>query len=86
MKQFERFTPRDIRRSAKTLMGEAGLSKEIRDRIQGHAFSDVSSKHYDRFDYRTEKQAAMKKWERWLNQQIKPRKKAKVVRLRSAAS
>lgn len=85
-KPFERFTPRDIRRSAKTLMGEAGLSKEIRDRIQGHAFSDVSFKHYDRFDYWTEKQAAMKKWERWLNQQIKPRKKAKVVRLRSAAS
>ena len=67
-------------------MGEAGLSKEIRDRIQGHAFSDVSSKHYDRFDYWAEKQAAMKKWERWLNQQINPCKKAKVVRLRSAAS
>ncbi len=67
-------------------MGEAGLSKEIRDRIQGHAFSDVSSKHYDRYDNWTEKQAAMKKWERWLNQQINPRKKAKVVQLRSAAS
>lgn len=85
-KPFERFTPRDIRRSVKTLMGEAGLSKEIRDRIQGHAFSDVSSKHYDRYDNWTEKQAAMKKWERWLNQQINPRKKAKVVQLRSAAS
>jgi len=52
---FERFAPRDIRRGVKTLMGEAGLSKEIRDRIQGHAFSDVSSKHYDRFDYWIEK-------------------------------
>jgi len=84
-KPFERFTPRDIRRSAKTLMGESGLSKEIRDRIQGHAFSDVSSKHYDRFDYWAEKQAAMKQWERWLSQQINPSKKAKVVRLRRAA-
>ena len=53
---FERFTPRDIRRSVKTLMGEAKLSKEIRDRIQGHAFSDVGSIHYDRYDYWTENQ------------------------------
>ncbi|KAL0630317.1 hypothetical protein Q9L58_010836, partial [Maublancomyces gigas] len=34
------FTLRDIRRTCKTLMGVAGISKEIRDRIQGHAFSD----------------------------------------------
>jgi len=81
---FERFTPRDIRRSVKTLMGEAKLSKEIRDRIQGHAFSDVGSKHYDRYDYWEEKQDAMKMWERWLNRQVKPRK-AKVVQLREGA-
>jgi integrase len=78
---FERFTPRDIRRSVKTLMGQAGLSKEIRDRIQGHAFSDVGSVHYDRFDYLSEKQNAMRKWERWLNGKVKPGK-AKVVQLR----
>ena len=82
-KSFDRFTPRDIRRSVKTLMGEAKLSKEIRDRIQGHAFSDVGSVHYDRYDYWEEKQAAMKTWERWLNQQVKPRK-AKVVQIKEA--
>ena len=78
---FELFTPRDIRRSVKTLMGEAGLSKEIRDRIQGHAFSDVGSKHYDRYDYWPEKQAAMLKWERWLNNLVKPTR-AKIVQIR----
>ena len=82
---FDLFTPRDIRRSVKTLMGEAKLSKEIRDRIQGHAFSDVGSKHYDRYDYWEEKQAAMMQWERWLNQQVKPRK-AKVVQFSEAAN
>ena len=80
---FELFTPRDIRRSVKTLMGEAGISKEVRDRIQGHAFSDVGSKHYDRYDYWKEKQAAMLKWERWLNNLAKPGR-ATVVQLREA--
>lgn len=48
---FKIFTARDLRRTCKTLMGEAGISKEIRDRIQNHALNDVSSKHYDRYDY-----------------------------------
>ncbi len=63
---MEAFTPRDIRRTVKTLMGKAGISKEIRDRIQNHATHDVSSKHYDRYDYWSEKTKAMKTWERWL--------------------
>jgi hypothetical protein len=44
-------------------MGEAGISKEIRDRIQNHALNDVSSKHYDRYDYLTEKRRALEIWE-----------------------
>jgi hypothetical protein len=81
---FEKFTPRDIRRSVKTLMGEAKLSKEIRDRIQGHAFTDVGSKHYDRYDYWREKQVAMKQWQRWLNKQVTPHK-AKVVQIKEGS-
>jgi len=67
---IEAFTPRDIRRTVKTLMGKAGISKEIRDRIQNHATHDVSSKHYDRYDYWPEKTKAMKTWERWLAKNI----------------
>jgi len=52
-------------------MGVAGISKEIRDRIQGHAFSDVSSKHYDRYDYFKEKQAALDVWAAWLVKEAK---------------
>lgn len=61
--EFPHFTPRDIRRTCKTLMGEAGLSKEIRDRLQNHAMQDVSSKHYDRHDYLNEKRLALEVWE-----------------------
>lgn len=67
---IEPFTPRDIRRTVKTLMGKAGISKDIRDRIQNHATHDVSGKHYDRYDYWPEKTKAMKTWERWLASNI----------------
>ncbi|MFD1007956.1 tyrosine-type recombinase/integrase [Oceanisphaera ostreae] len=66
---FPYFVARDIRRTCKTLMGEAGLSKEIRDRIQNHAFQDVSAKHYDRYDYLNEKRHALELWEARLNQE-----------------
>jgi integrase len=67
---FEPFTPRDLRRTCKTRMGELGLSKEIRDRINNHALGDVSSKHYDRYDYLPEKQKALDAWGKRLEQII----------------
>ena len=63
---IEPFTPRDIRRTVKTLMGKAGISKTMRDRMQNHTTTDISSKHYDRYDYLPEKRVAMKAWELWL--------------------
>ncbi|WMN54837.1 integrase arm-type DNA-binding domain-containing protein [Vibrio fluvialis] len=65
---FRKFVPRDLRRTAKTLMGELGLSKEIRDRLQNHALNDVSSKHYDRYEYLPEKRRALEAWEQKLNE------------------
>lgn len=79
------FSGRDMRRTAKTLMGKAGLSKEVRDRLQGHAFSDISSKHYDRHDYWPEKRQAMEKWCRWLDELVTG-KQAKVVPLRGGTA
>lgn len=60
------FTPRDLRRTWKTLAGAAGLSKEIRDRLQNHAENDVSSRHYDRYEYLAEKRAAAQTWGEYL--------------------
>lgn len=59
-------TNRDLRRTWKTLAGKAGLSKEIRDRLQNHTLQDVSSKSYDRWNYMREKRAGMKKWDAWV--------------------
>jgi len=65
--EIRHFIPRDIRRTCKTLMGELGISKHIRDRLQNHALQDVSSKHYDRYEYESEKRIALVSWERILN-------------------
>ena len=59
-------TNRDLRRTWKTLAGKAGVSKEIRDRLQNHALQDVSSKSYDRWNYMPEKRAGMKKWDKFV--------------------
>ncbi|MEZ5831985.1 MAG: hypothetical protein R3D05_12475 [Dongiaceae bacterium] len=59
----ERFTPRDLRRTWKTLAGRAGITKEMRDRLQNHmGKGDVSTRHYDRYDYLAERRTAIKQW------------------------
>jgi len=66
-KKINKFIARDIRRTFKTLAGKAGISKELRDRLQNHALKDVSSIHYDRYDYLTEKRQGMKVWNDYLD-------------------
>lgn len=69
----KRFTLRDLRRTSKTHMGEAGLSKEIRDYLQNHAMrADVSAKHYDRWGNLPEKRAAIARWDQWLRRMLNP--------------
>ncbi|KHT61027.1 hypothetical protein RJ44_02040 [Alteromonas macleodii] len=63
----ERFQPKDIRRTVKTIMGELGVSKLTRDRLQNHALQDVSAKHYDRYDYIKEKREALERWDTYLS-------------------
>jgi len=74
-KNISKFIARDIRRTFKTLAGKAGISKELRDRLQNHALKDVSTKHYDRYDYLAEKRQGMKVWNDYLDLIINPDKK-----------
>lgn len=65
---MERFTPRDIRTTCKTLMTKFQMgTKEVLDRIQHHALNDVSTKHYNMHDYRSEKLLALNRWDDWLD-------------------
>lgn len=60
---FTSFTPRDLRRTCKTMMAAIAIPKDIRDRIHNHALTDVASVHYDRYDYLKEKKHVMELWE-----------------------
>lgn len=68
--KVEKFLPRDFRRTFKTLAGQLKITKEIHDRIQHHSLHDVSSVHYDRYDYNEEKLEALLKWECKLHELI----------------
>jgi integrase len=72
-------TNRDLRRTWKTLAGQAGLSKEIRDRIQNHALQDVSSKNYDRWNYMREKRVGMAKWDKFVRAMLAKKRPLKLV-------
>lgn len=67
---FDKFVPKDLRRTCKTLMGACRISKEIRDRIQNHALQDVSTRHYDRYDYFDDKLDGLEIWSNKLKELI----------------
>ena len=64
------FAPRDCRRTFKTLTGSIGIDLELRNRLQGHAMTDVGSVHYDRWSYLPQKREAMSIWASELEQRI----------------
>jgi integrase len=72
-------TNRDLRRTWKTLAGQAGVPKEIRDRIQNHALQDVSSKSYDRWNYMREKRAGVTKWDKFVRAMLAKKRPLKLV-------
>jgi integrase len=72
-------TNRNLRRTWKTLAGQAGVPKEIRDRIQNHALQDVSSKGYDRWNYMREKRTGMAKWDKFVRATLAKKRPLKLV-------
>lgn len=61
-----RFTPRDLRRTFKSMALKHGLQKDILDRVQNHSQHDVSSRHYIRWGFIDEKRTAMLEWNKTL--------------------
>lgn len=64
--KMDHFTPKSFRATAKTLMGKIGISKEARDRYHSHSLNDISSRHYDKFDYLDQKREVARKWEAFI--------------------
>lgn len=66
----EEFQARDLRRTWKSRAGDAGIPRDMRDRIQQHFKGDTGSKFYDRYDYAKEKREAMDSWQAWLDSNV----------------
>jgi hypothetical protein len=54
--------PRDLRRTAETMLAAMGISKDLRAQLQSHGLGGVQDRHYDRHDYMAEKRAALMAW------------------------
>ncbi len=64
------FTIGMIRGSISTRMNEAGVSKMVKEKIAGHNQKDVTTTHYDMWEYKKEKQEAARLWESYLKKII----------------
>lgn len=62
--------PQDLRRTMKTWAVSAGIGRDILDKVQNHAQSDVASRHYDKYGYLKEKSAALNQWAAELSARI----------------
>ena len=78
-----RWTPHDLRRTARSLMSEAGVSRDDAERVMGHALRGVEGT-YDRFDYPEEKAHALAALAK-LVEEILHGSPAKVVSIRRKA-
>jgi integrase len=67
-------TPHDLRRTCNSRLARMGIPKEIRDRTLNHITSlrDPESKHYNLYEFQTEKRQALGRWAAEIEALIKP--------------
>ena len=79
-----KFGQRDLRRTAETMLQKLGVDREVRAHLLSHGRTKgVQGKHYERYDFLTEKRAALEKWARHL-ERILTGKSATVTPMRAA--
>lgn len=54
-----KFSINDLRRTVETRLAEMGFHSDVRAQLQSHGLSGVQVRHYDRYDYLTEKREAL---------------------------
>ena len=67
-------TPHDLRRTVRTRLASIGIRKEICDRVLNHTppKSDTGERHYNLYEYATEKRQALATWETALGAILNP--------------
>lgn len=66
--QIAGFKAKRIRSGVETLLASAGVSQDIRGRLQSHGIAGVQARHYDGHDYIPEKRQALETLHRLLEQ------------------
>jgi integrase len=54
--------PRDLRRTAETMLAAMGVSKDVRAQLLSHGLGGVQGRHYDQHEYMDEKRNALQAW------------------------
>lgn len=60
------FTVGDLRRTVETRLAAAGVSRDVRAHLQSHGLGGVQARHYNRYEYLSEKRAALETLHRLL--------------------
>lgn len=60
--QRPKLEPRDLRRTAETMLAAMGISKDVRAQLLSHGLGGVQDRSYDRHDYMVEKRNALDAW------------------------
>ena len=61
----------DLRRTIETKFASLGVSQDVRAQIQSHGLSGVQNKHYNKYNYMTEKVEVLTMWEQHLASLLK---------------
>ena len=61
--KVERWTPKDLRRTCRTILSEHGVPPHVLNWHFNHGYQGVGEKHYDRASHYNEKKVLMQKWE-----------------------
>lgn len=78
---YAEFNATDLRRTATTHMGAAGVSHEARERLQGRTFQDTGSRHYDKYHHLEMKREAAEQWNDYLMNLLFPGEQNRLQRL-----
>lgn len=72
IESLELFVAKDLRRTCKMILIDAGVNREERNLLQNHALTGIDFKHYDYSDHLSEKLNAINKYTFLLHELLRP--------------
>ena len=78
---IDHFTPHDLRRTATSMMTSLKIAELDVSKVLNHTVQTVTSKHYNLYSYDDEKQSALRKWGRRLENIINGKTRGKIVQM-----